>query len=277
MRTNYKVINSTRQAIIIIFTGMDRIISDTNIRSILNFRDAGGLMTAGGCAMRKGLIYRSANPDRVNGRDIKKLKELRVKTIADLRDPSEFSSGKAEIPGIKIINIPLNFESVTRQRLRPLIKRNYDPEGINRALTGIYVEIVDAVRPVLSTIAAMILEPDNTPLLIHCQAGKDRTGILIALLQMIADADREEIIRDYLASNDSLMPLFERKLKIRKYITLGFFPAEAVLHAVKQKREDIITVIERVGNNYGGIKEYLSGAGFEISQINKLRDILTEK
>ena len=227
--------------------------------------------------MRKGLIYRSANPDRVNQKDVKKLKGLRIKTIVDLRDPSEFSSGKAEIPGIKIINIPLNFESVTRQRLRPLIKRNYDPEGINRVLTGIYVEIVEAVLPVLSTIAAMILEPDNTPLLIHCQAGKDRTGILIALLQMIADADREEIIRDYLASNDLLMPLFKRKLKIRKYITLGFFPSEAVLHAVKQKQEDILTVIDRVDNHYGGIKEYLSGTGCDISQINTLQGILVEK
>ncbi len=215
---------------------MDKITSDTNIRSILNFRDAGGLRTTGGLVMRKGLIYRSANPDKVNKKDIKKLKGLGIKTIADLRDPSEFSSGKAKIPGIKIINLPLKFESVTRQRLRPLLKRNYDPEGINRELNGIYVEIVDAVRPVLSTIAAMISEPDNTPLLIHCQAGKDRTGILIALLQMIADVDREEIIRDYLTSNDSLLPHFERKLKIRKYITLGFFPSEAVLHAVTQKQ-----------------------------------------
>lgn len=226
--------------------------------------------------MRKGLIYRSANPDRVNEKDLKKLKGLGIKTIIDLRDPSEFSSGKAEIPGIEIINIPLKFESVTRQRLRPLLKRNYDPEGINRVTNGIYIEILDALGPVLGRTAELILERNNTPLLIHCQAGKDRTGILIALLQMIADADREEIIRDYLASNDSLLPHFKRRLKIRKYITLGFFPAEAVLHAVKQKQEDIVTVIDRVDNHYGGIKEYLSGAGFDISQINKLRNILVE-
>ena len=227
--------------------------------------------------MRKELIYRSANHDKVNQKDIKKLKGLRIKTIVDLRDPSEFSSGKTEIPGIKIINIPLKFENITRQRLRPLLKRNYDPDEINRVLNGVYVEIVDAVRPVLSKLAAMICELNNTPLLIHCQAGKDRTGILIALLQMIADVDREEIIRDYLASNDSLLPHFKRKLKLRKHITLGFFPSEAVLHAVTQKREDILTVIDRVDNHYGGIKEYLSGTGYDISQINKLRDILVEK
>lgn len=224
--------------------------------------------------MRKGLIYRSANPDKVNQIDITNLKGLRIKTIIDLRDPSEFSSGKAEIPGIEILNIPLKFESVTRQRLRPLLKHNYDPDEIDRVLNGIYVEIVDAMRPVFSTIAAMIPEPDNTPMLIHCQAGKDRTGILIALLQMIADVDREEIIRDYLTSNDSILPHFKRRLKLRKILTLGFFPSEAVLYAVEQKREDILTVIDRVENHYGGIKEYLSGTGYDTSQINKLRDIL---
>lgn len=253
---------------------MDKITTDTDIRSILNFRDAGGLRTSGGGMMRKGLIYRSANPDKVNQIDITNLKGLRIKTIIDLRDPSEFSSGKAEIPGIEILNIPLKFESVTRQRLRPLLKHNYDPDEIDRVLNGIYVEIVDAMRPVFSTIAAMIPEPDNTPMLIHCQAGKDRTGILIALLQMIADVDREEIIRDYLTSNDSILPHFKRRLKLRKILTLGFFPSEAVLYAVEQKREDILTVIDRVENHYGGIKEYLSGTGYDTSQINKLRDIL---
>lgn len=253
---------------------MDKITTDTDIRSILNFRDAGGLRTVGGGTMRKGLIYRSANPDKVNQKDITNLKGLRIKTIVDLRDPSEFSSGKAEIPGIEILNIPLKFESVTRQRLMPLLKRKYDPDEIDRVLNGIYVEIVDAMRPVFSTIAAMIPEPDNTPMLIHCQAGKDRTGILIALLQMIADVDREEIIRDYLTSNDSILPHFKRRLKLRKILTLGFFPSEAVLYAVEQKREDILTVIDRVENHYGGIKEYLSGTGYDTSQINKLRDIL---
>ena len=227
--------------------------------------------------MRKELIYRSANPDKVYQEDIKKLKGLRIKTIVDLRDPSEFSSGKAKIPGIKIINIPLKFENVTRKRLKPLLKRNYDPDEINRVLNGVYVEIVDAVMPVLSRITAMIPDPDYTPLLIHCQAGKDRTGILIALLQMIADVEREEIIKDYLASNDSLLPHFKRRLRIRKYFTLGLFPSEAVLHAVEQKREDILTVIDRVENHYGGIKEYLSGAGYDTLQLNKLRDILVEK
>ena len=226
--------------------------------------------------MRKGLIYRSANPDRVNEKDLRKMTGLGIKTIIDLRDPSEFSKRRAEFRGISIINIPLNFENKTRQRLKPLLKRNFDPDGINRVTNGIYIEILDALGPVLGKTVELILQPDNTPLLIHCQAGKDRTGILIALLQMIAGVGRDEIIRDYLTSNDSILPHFKKRLRIRKYLSLGLFPSEAVLHAVTQKREDILTVFDRVKNHYGGIEKYLSGAGFDTSQINKLRDILAE-
>lgn len=256
---------------------MDKIIEDINITSVLNFRDAGGLKLIGGGTMRKGLIYRSASPDRINGKDFKKLQALGIKTIADLRDPAEFSKRKTKIPGIRIINLPLSFESVTRERLRPLMKRSYDAGAINQVINGLYIDIVDAVRPVLGMTAELILDPDNTPLLIHCQAGKDRTGVLSALFQMIAGADREEIIRDYMASNESIVPHYIKLLRIRKFITLGLFPADSVLHAITQKKEDIITALDRIDNHYGGINEYLSGSGFDVSKTDQLRNILIDK
>ncbi|NLN31897.1 MAG: tyrosine-protein phosphatase [Bacteroidales bacterium] len=256
---------------------MKNISADTNIKSVLNFRDAGGLKLTGGGTMRKGLIYRSASPDRISGRDFKKLQALGIKTIADLRDPAEFSKRKVKIPGISIINLPLSFESVTRERLRPLMKRSYDPGAINRVINGLYIDIVDAVRPVLGRTAELILETDNTPLLIHCQAGKDRTGVLSALFQMIAGAERDEIIRDYMASNESMVPHYTKLLRIRRLITLGLFPADSVLHAITQKKEDIITVFDRIDNHYGGINEYFSGSGFDITKTDQLRNILIDK
>jgi protein-tyrosine phosphatase len=265
------------ETIIINFTGMQNISSGSGIRSILNFRDAGGLKITGGGVMRKGLIYRSANPDRVNGNDISRLKELGIKTIIDLRGPGESAKRRNLTPDIKLINYPLDFAGITRLKLKPLITRRYNPEEINRVISDLYVELVDAARPVLSKMADLILEPGNVPLLIHCQAGKDRTGILSALLQMIAGADRQEIIGNYMASNDSMVPHYERKLRIRKFLTLGLFPSDAVLHAIKQKHEDILTVLSRVENHYGGIEGYLSGSGFDIAKLQNLRKILVDQ
>lgn len=251
--------------------------SETGISSILNFRDVGGHESSGGRTMKKGVIYRSANPDRINGDDIIKLNKLGIKTIIDLRHPSEFYKKKVEIPGIEIINIPLDFEDVRRQKLKPLIKRKYNPEDINGVISGLYVELVDAIRPVLSRVAELLVEPGSAPLLIHCQAGKDRTGILSALFQLIAGVRKEDIVKDYMASNDYLLPYFEKKLRLRNLITLGLFPSRALLHAIRQKQEDILTVFDRVENHYEGIREYLSGGGFDISKIDTLRDILLEE
>ncbi|NMC40287.1 MAG: tyrosine-protein phosphatase [Bacteroidales bacterium] len=247
-----------------------------SFNSILNFRDAGGLSTISGGSVRKGIIYRSANPDRISKKDIKSLKKLGIKTIVDLRAPGEFRKRKAEIPDIEVINLPLDFEGVTRQRIRPLIKRNFNPDEIDKTINELYLEIIDAAGPVLAKIAGLLLIPDKTPLLIHCQAGKDRTGILAAMLQMIAGAEKEEIVRDYMASNDSLVPYFSRKLSIRTILTFGLFPSAAILHAVKQKERDIETVIERIEERYGGIKEYISVSGFNVSDFDRLRDILRE-
>lgn len=255
---------------------MDRHSTDAVFRSLLNFRDAGGLKTADGGSTRKGIIYRSANPDRICKKDIDSLKKLGVKTIVDLRAPGEFRKRKVEIPGIGVVNLPLDFEAVTRQRIRPLIKHKFNPGEIDKTINDLYIEIIDTAGPVLAKIAELLLMPDKIPLLIHCQAGKDRTGILAAMLQMIAGAKKEEIVRDYMASNDSLVPYFSRKLRIRTLMTLGFFPSAAILHAVKQKERDIETVIERIEERYGGIMEYISVSGFNISDFERLRDILRE-
>jgi len=255
---------------------VDKNSNNIRLRSLLNFRDAGGLRLASGGKMKTGLVYRSANPDRISKKDIVSLKEIGIKTIIDLRGPSEFKKRKAIIPGVKIINLPLDFREVTHQKIRPLIKLRYDPEEIDRIINGLYIDIIDASRGVLGKVASLILEPGYVPLLIHCQAGKDRTGIISAMLQMIAGAEREEIIRDYMASNDVLVPYFAKKLRIRKILTLGLFPSEAVLHAVRQKNRDIETVLGRIEIHYGGIENYLSGSGFDITNLDLLKKLLTE-
>ena len=62
-----------------------------------------------------------------------------------------------------------------------------------------------------------------------------------------------------------------------KIFTLGFFPSDAVIHTVKQKHEDIQIVFDMVENHYGGINGYLSESGFDMSQLDKLKDVLTER
>ncbi|MGQ9621633.1 MAG: tyrosine-protein phosphatase [Bacteroidales bacterium] len=250
--------------------------NDINFKSILNFRDAGGLYNITGICLKEGFIYRSANPDRISRKDIDKLHRLGIKTIVDLRAPGEYSKRKKNIPGINLLSLPLDFEKVTRERIKPLIVQGNQEEEIQKVINELYAEILDSAKPVLKVISQTLLSNNHTPILIHCRAGKDRTGIICALLQMIAGCQREEIADHFMESNNYLLPFFKKRLKIRKFISFGFFPAEAILDAITLRRENIELVIERVEKHYGGIKEYLYSSGLNVSDYEVLKKRLLD-
>ena len=75
--------------------------------SLLNFRDVGGIPAAGNHRLREGILFRSANPDRLKKDDIEKLRSLNIRTIIDLRAPAEVSKKVINIDhAVKIITSP---------------------------------------------------------------------------------------------------------------------------------------------------------------------------
>jgi len=247
-----------------------------SFKSILNFRDAGDISNSEGIPLKRGLVYRSASVDRISRKDISKLHQLGIKTIIDLRAPGEYSKRKKTIPGIDLVSLPLDFEQVTRERLKPLIMQGNQEEAVQQVINELYGEILDSAKPVLKEIARILLSDSNTPILIHCRAGKDRTGIICALLQMIAGCSRKDIADHFMMSNDYLLPFFRKRLMLRKFISLGFFPAGAILDAITLKRVNIEMVIDRVENHYGGVRGYLSSSGFDMTDYETLRKKLLD-
>lgn len=249
---------------------------DTVLKSVLNFRDAGDLPNNSGCRLRKGLVYRSAEIDRISRKDIEKLHLPGIRTIIDLRAPGEYNKRKVTIPGINMLSLPLDFEQITRERLKPLILAKNRGEEIRKVIGGLYMEILDASKQALKEVAKTILSDGKSPVLIHCKAGKDRTGILCALLHMIAGSTREAVIEDYMKSNEAYLPSIRRKLMLRKVLYLGFFPAEAVMQAIVQRQENIELVMDRIDEHYGGIRSYLAESGFDMQEYEALKKKLTE-
>lgn len=244
------------------------------IRSVLNFRDIGGAKLAGGKHIRRGIIYRSADPGRINREDIGKIEALNIRTIVDLRALSE-DKGKNKFPeDIEKISMPLDFEEATKERLLPYIRKRGSFKEIDSVVRSLYVEMLDASAPVFRQVVELLLSAERRPLLIHCRAGKDRTGIIIALIHLALAADRKSIIDDYIKSNDSLIPYFKKRLMFRKIITFGRFPSENVLRVLEVKQENIELIIDRVNNHYGGIESYFDPEGTGKADLKKLREIL---
>jgi protein-tyrosine phosphatase len=240
--------------------------------SVLNFRDIGGISTVDGKRIKEKVIFRSANPDKISRKDIINLHDLNIRTIVDLRAPYEGSKKKRTLDGIETISLPLDFEKTTRDRLIPLLKQKNARDLIPEMTVSLYHEILDGSASVFRNVVELLLNPDRYPLLIHCQAGKDRTGVICALIQMALDADRQSIADGYMASNDALVPHFKKMLSIRKILSLGFFPADKILYAVTLRNINIESVIERVNNHYGGITGYYKFSGQYKSEFKELKE-----
>lgn len=244
------------------------------LHSVLNFRDIGGIRSEKGNLIRQGIIFRSANTDWISKRDIAKLHRLNIRTIIDLRAAYEIRKNKRAIDNIDYISLPLDFEQTTRERLKPFLYKKSSERIISEISKSLYLEILDAALPAVNKILEIILETEQCPVLIHCQAGKDRTGIICALILLALGIDRQSIIEDYLKSNEALLPFFKRKLLIRKVLTFGFFPSGTILFAITVRRQNIESVLERIENHYGGIEAYIKVSGFDTSRLPELKSIL---
>jgi len=96
------------------------------------------------------------------------------------------------------------------------------------------------------------------------------------LILLTLGADRQLIVDDFMKSNDELLPSFKRYFKIRKILSLGFFPYRNMLFAVTVRQRNLDSVLDRVENSFGGIEGYLNYAGFDPSRLADLRNKLLE-
>jgi protein-tyrosine phosphatase len=169
------------------------------------------------------------------------------------------------------LSFPLDFERSTREKLYPYFKKKNSEKTIADISNALYLEIFEASGKIVKEILEILLSPDRCPLIIHCQAGKDRTGIISAIIQLALQADRESVIKDYMKSNDFLVPYFRKVLFRRKILSLGFFPADRVLYAITLRQRNIESILDRIYNDYGGIDAYLDFIGFDNSKLSQLR------
>ena len=244
------------------------------MKSLLNFRDIGGVPTAEGRMFMKGIVFRSAHPDNAHKNDIHKLKNLGITTIIDLRSPTESRYKRKDIEGIKTESLPIDFEKQTRERLMPYFTKGNSRDIIADISNGLYLEMLDAAIPVFRQLSEILVSCGGSPVLIHCQAGKDRTGIMCALLHLVAGTEHHYIISDFMASNDYIVPYYRKKLIARKILTLGLFPFDNVLYAITVRQRNIESVIEKVKNSYGGIRSYLNSSGADQSLFDTLKNRL---
>lgn len=243
--------------------------------SRINFRDFGGLPAANGTRMKSGILYRSGVLQKLIANDHKVIGALKIQTVVDFRSIEEQEKNPGTLPARRMISLPCNIDQMTRERLRPLLLRRYADDRIIEAIDGVYSEMVDLMVEPMGKLVHIILEPDSLPLIIHCRAGKDRTGFAAAMIQWFTGVDRELIMKDYLKSNDFISPKIIKAFKRLRLFTIGLFPKGNLQAAFEVREQYLMTAMGIVDKKYGGPEGYFIKGGVTRGQLDSLRSMLT--
>ena len=168
---------------------------------LVNFRDLGGLPLSSGGEFPDGRLYRSGTFQFLTEAETAQLaSNLGLVTVIDLRAPSEPAHTRRRFPdGVEVLEIPF------LTNIEPEWERPSDQSP--RAVAGRYLDMLEQQGVAVLTGILRAIRADRFPLVIHCSAGKDRTGILIALLLTLAGVTEEAIAADYAASGPTLTSL----------------------------------------------------------------------
>ncbi|MBO1417058.1 tyrosine-protein phosphatase [Streptomyces sp. FH025] len=165
----------------------------------LNVRDLGGLPTDSGRPTARGAVVRADNLDRLTAEGWDTLLDHGVRTVVDLRDAEEYKPLLPLPEGVDLVRVPLDelagpawWEAHGRLDGTPLALRPY-LDHCPHAAAALVTAIADA-RP--------------GGVVVHCGAGRDRTGLAALLLLALAGVDRAAIAEDYLLSGPNIRPLY---------------------------------------------------------------------
>jgi protein-tyrosine phosphatase len=173
------------------------------VHGTLNFRDLGGYATANDQTVRRGHVYRSDHLNEVTNEGLAELKRLGIRTVVDLRFPGERERQPSRLPeGTAVVLAHAEGMEAANQQgfLEMIASAQVSRYHAEEAAADYRTMVNDGIGLVLSVLQT-VANGENQPVLFHCTAGKDRTGIAAAMLLRLLDVPDEIIMYDYLLTN----------------------------------------------------------------------------
>lgn len=245
------------------------------LASVVNFRDIGGYLTSDGRRVRWGRVYRAGALDRLSPVEAAYLQNLGVRLVCDLRTSEEIDRRPdQEFAGMTHWPNPL-YEDDSRRALRRLI---FERRRLGVLLRTAYTQtMIDAAAPIHGAILSRLTDPANLPFLVHCAIGKDRTGIVIALLLAALGVPEQTIVYDYALSNAAFAAI--KELARAQVQPLGVFGVrvDQLAPILVADPEYISAALAHLRLTYGSVETYLTEkAGMTRADLERLRANLLE-
>ena len=153
-----------------------------------NFRDIGGYNNWENKKIKYGQIYRSDQLSELSDDDINTFKALGIKTVIDLRSNKERKAKPNRLPNdvaLTIVHLPITLSELQPDKMANALRNgDLDYPSAKQQMIGGYQEIIQSYSPALRVILETVSDPNSLPVVIHCTAGKDRTGVTIATIML---------------------------------------------------------------------------------------------
>jgi protein-tyrosine phosphatase len=246
------------------------------LQGAVNMRDLGDLPTEDGQKTARARLLRADNLQELSAADVTKLvRDIGVTTVVDLRSSNELAAeGPAPldtVPGVRHAHHPVLPEvgSNTDMAAAALLTRRdqdqsrYPLDPVCGHYLGYLEDRPDQVVGALRSIA-------HSPgaALVHCAAGKDRTGVVVALALTVAGVPAQAVVSDYAASGERTEAIMDRLRRSRLYARdINSRPAD--LH--RPRPETMTAFLEQMDARYGGVVSWLTDHGFSVDDLNVLR------
>jgi protein-tyrosine phosphatase len=227
---------------------------------VFNFRDIGGYETPAG-PVRKGVLFRSSALADLDEADIERLRGAGLRTAVDLRQPAESEQAPAEVleGGFVLRQAPIGTASAIRR---------------GSELREYYSEIFDVYGESLARAVSLLSDPTNQPAVFFCTSGKDRTGMLAAVILSALGVSDEDAAADF-ARTIELWPPEQTARAIAAAEASGL-DRETVKLTIEAPPELMVELLQGLRARHGSAGEYLLAKGLREQELQALRSGLIE-
>ncbi len=230
------------------------------LSGVLNARDLGGLSTVDGRTVRPGVLLRAASLAGATDDDAAALQEWGLRTVIDLRGEAEAQRDGRGPGDVTYRNLPVvGARSV----------RLDQADGLAGSLVDHYVGYLEHSADVVVEVLRLLADDTTGPVVVHCAAGKDRTGVVVAVVLEALGVRREAVVADYAATAANMPGVREQLAATATTRELGSVP-DWVLTALPETMAGLLAHLDTVG----GTIAWLRSHGLTDEELARLRDRL---
>ncbi len=238
-----------------------------------NFRDFGGYPTRDGRRVKWGYLFRSGNLCELTEEDLALFRALELDLICDFRREEEQASEPSRLPAgasTRLASLPI-IPGSNRDTLEHLGDDVESGRGMANFMASINRAFATEQAEMFAEMFSEILALDDARLLVHCAAGKDRTGFAAAMILLALGVPRDVVMKDYMLSGQYFKP--ESQLaRVRAKYGLEDLPSAAVLPMLEVSPAYLEAALSVIDEGYGSVNDYLRDVlGVDAIALDELR------